>query len=494
MDPLVIAAFLLALLFLAHLRRFRSNGVVVRSWVFGLDHMWLQGNALRNSQFVHFMKKREDKYGDTYQINMLGHPTIVTNDKENIKAVLAAQFKEYGKGPDFQNMAKDVFGRSILSTDGEIWHFARGVLRVQFMKERLRDVAMFDKHTTRLLAKVTPGEPLDLLKELYKFTTDTGTDFLLGQSVENLLSPTEDPFSKALGFVQDHFAQRTLLGKWWRILPTTGEYKRSLETINNFLEPFIQQALAIPVEELRDRGDKELSFLELLACESQDHEFLRDQILSIHIGARDTTACTLLWAFYLLSTKPAAYQKLRKEVLSVVGVDGLPDSAALHEMRFLNRVINEILRLRPTIPVNIRNALVDTTLPRGGGKSGDEPIHLQKGTSIMYSAYALHRNTHYHTMPDLEDFDPDRWEKWTPPTWSYLPWNGGPRICVGQAYAMHELKFVISRFVQRFSSIESFPQCDVHSYAPNAILQPTVPTLIKFHAGGDVDELAIPSL
>ena len=88
------------------------------------------------------------------------------------------------------------------------------------------------------------------------------------------------------------------------------------------------------------------------------------------------------------------------------------------------------LRLHPVIPTNAREAIRDTTLPRGGGPDGASPLFVCKGTIVFYSVYSMHRDDAIFGQ-DTESFCPERWEGLRP-GWAYLPFNGGPRICIGR--------------------------------------------------------------
>ena len=89
-------------------------------------------------------------------------------------------------------------------------------------------------------------------------------------------------------------------------------------------------------------------------------------------------------------------------------------------------------RLFPVVPFNYREALVDTTIPRGGGPDGTTPLFVGKGTYVMYCTYAMHRDTSIFG-PDALEFKPERWDNPNlRPGWGYLPFNGGPRICLAR--------------------------------------------------------------
>jgi len=110
------------------------------------------------------------------------------------------------------------------------------------------------------------------------------------------------------------------------------------------------------------------------------------------------------------------------------------------------------LRLHPVVPANSRLAIRDTVLPTGGGPSQNAPLFVPKGTIVVYIPYIMHRRTDFFG-PDAETFRPERWEQLRP-GWEYLPFNGGPRICLGQQYALTEAGYVTVRLCQEFAELE----------------------------------------
>lgn len=134
------------------------------------------------------------------------------------------------------------------------------------------------------------------------------------------------------------------------------------------------------------------------------------------------------------------YSKLRQEILEKIGLQKAPTYEDLKTMPYLQHCINETLRIYPVLPFNMRVPLKDTTLPRGGGRDGLSAIGVKKETVVGYSTIYLQRNPGQYppvsaSFAPVLEFSPERWEKWAPRPWQYIPFNGGPRICIGVSRA-----------------------------------------------------------
>jgi len=157
--------------------------------------------------------------------------------------------------------------------------------------------------------------------------------------------------------------------------------------------------------------------------------------------------------FHVLARRPDILKKLIAEVDELHGKK--PDYEALKSMKYLKYLLTESLRLYPVVPGNARFARKDTTIPRGGGPDGQSPVFIRKGGIVVYSVWTMHRRKDIYG-PDADVFRPERWapEEGLRPGWAYLPFNGGPRICVGQQFALTEASYTIVRLLQEFGGIE----------------------------------------
>jgi cytochrome P450 len=118
----------------------------------------------------------------------------------------------------------------------------------------------------------------------------------------------------------------------------------------------------------------------------------------------------------------------------------------------LQHFINEVLRLHPAIPFNTRVANKHAILPSGGGPKQDAPIAVHKGQTIAFSLYHMHRRVDLWGK-DAAEFKPERWEQKVP-AWQFLPFSGGPRICIGQQYSLVETSFLMVKLLRSFDRME----------------------------------------
>ena len=424
----------------------------------------------------------------TFRFPLLGMKVVVTRDPENLKAILATQFNDFALGLRHKQL-HPVLGDGIFTLDGEGWKQSRAMLRPQFAREQVGHVQSLEPHIQFLARhiKIHKGKQFDIQELFFRFTLDASTEFLFGESVGSLQTKEigaynpetvegAEEFTEAFNVVQVYLANRALLqGFYW--MYNFPDFRRRTAQVHKFANLLVKQALNMSPEELDKKSKGGYIFLYELCKQTRSHDVLRDQLLNILIAGRDTTAGLLSFTFYELARNPDIWAKLKAEVYEKFGSGDdvrLEDITfeSLKKCEYLKAVLNESLRMYPSVPQNFRVATRNTTLPRGGGKDGMSPILIKKGTNVMYSVYATHRDeTHYGK--DAAVYRPERW--FEPSTkklgWAFLPFNGGPRICLGQQFALTEASYVIVRLAQLFPNIASF---DSDEYPPRKASHLTV--------------------
>jgi cytochrome P450 len=288
---------------------------------------------------------------------------------------------------------------------------------------------------------------------------DSSTELLFGQSTDSQLAALrsdhqQGTFNEAYERGLITVGIRNFLEELhW--LYTPSHYKEDCRVVHAFVDTFVQQGLR-RADDAKARGEStKYCFLDELVKETRDPIELRDNLLNILLAGRDTTSSTLGWTFYLLAHNTTVFHKLRQIILQQFGTYASPrnlDFTSIKSCTYLQHVLNESLRLYPPIPANERFAIRDTTLPTGGGPTGTSPIYVRKGQSVAYFVGAMHRRKDLWG-DNANDFCPDRWIG-RKPKWDYLPFSGGPRICLGQQQALTLAGFTIIRLLQRFDDIQ----------------------------------------
>lgn len=452
------------------------------------------GEVLTKKRDGYLLQGLWDIFNDENQnatVKVLGTEMFVTIDPENLKALLATQFNDFELGIRHAHF-KPLLGDGIFTLDYEGWKHSRALLRPNFSREKLSHLHSLESHLGVLFKHINKhkGRPFDLQELFYKFTVDTATEFLFGHSADTLLDESigvikqeafegERDFYTCFNGAQTICATRawTQKGYLCTVPFLRKEFNRCNKVVHNFADYYVDIALNMSTEELEKASADGYTFLYELAKETRDPKVLRDQALNIMIAGRDTTAGLMSFTFYELSKRPDVWNKLKDEIYEKYGYG---DDVRLEEITFeslkkctyLKNVINEVLRLYPSVPVNYRQANKDTTLPRGGGPDGSKPVLIEKGTPIGYVISATHRSLKYYGK-DANEFRPERWEdRALKPGWAYLPFNGGPRICLGQQFALTEASYVITRIIQEFPNIFDH-DLESENYPPRMISQLT---------------------
>ncbi|OGE53674.1 hypothetical protein PENARI_c007G02178 [Penicillium arizonense] len=413
------------------------------------------------------MAEQENRFVTTFMLRNLGRDGILTIDPKNIQAVLATQFKEFELGDSRRRALHPLLGTGIFTADGEDWSRSRGLLRPQFTREQISQLDLEEEHVQKAMQALPVAAngwtaPTDIQTIFFRLTIDSATEFLFGESVEsqlgalNGLNRPEDSFAGHFDYSQFICAQR---GRFEKLpfLAETKQSKISDKQVQAFVDKVVATALQAADNEKKDteKGKTPYVFLDALLEVTRDPIELRSQLLNILLAGRDTTASLLSWTTLLLARNPEVFTKLRETIISTFGTYSNPQNvtfAALKSCQYLQYVMNEVLRLYPVVPFNRRSATRDTTIPRGGGPDGQDPVYVRKGQSVIYTTHVMQRRKDLWG-PDAREFKPDRWAN-RKAGWEYIPFNGGPRICIGQQFALTEAGYVIVRLLQRFDKIE----------------------------------------
>ncbi|KLO18687.1 cytochrome P450 [Schizopora paradoxa] len=444
-----------------------------------------------------------ERVGHFFNLKILGQDQLFTTEPEHIKQVLATEFNNFEKGEEFNKSTISVLGTGVFNSDGDLWKFHRSMTRPFFSRDRISHFQLFERHADSAIGlmkqRICEGYALDVQDVFSRFTLDSASEFLFGACVDSLKStelglayPHDAPaqlhstkansvssadkaparFSEAFSKAQKAISLRLRLGDNWPLWELFEDKTRGeMETVDAYLQPILQQALAKKGDIKKTAEDKDEiaedeTLLDHLATLTDDRKLLKDELLNIMIAGRDTTAATLTFAVYCLSENPGVLSRLREEILGKVGSARPPSYDDIKEMKFLRAVINETLRLYPVVPFNVRTSIKCTTFP--SPIPGGRPFYVPARTNVAYSVFMTHRRKDLWG-PDALEFDPDRFiderlhKYLTPNPFIFVPFNAGPRICLGQQFAYNEVSFMLVRLLQSFSTI----QLDTKSQPPD---------------------------
>ncbi|KAK8011012.1 cytochrome P450 [Apiospora arundinis] len=387
----------------------------------GLDLALEATQHMLADNFIEWTDKLLHNKGRTVELRMLGARIVLTDHSENIKAVMSTKFSNFVKGNNMHDAFNSVLGNSIFSTDGEQWLANKNTLRPHVAKIRESDRGKIEKHVQNLLRVISSaGSPIEIYDVIDRYQLDVVTDVFLGKPA-NSLTEQRQPFRKAIDHLFRLNTRRLLLAPLGLLVPDTW--------------------LARKTHDDGQHGSK-----------WPPPKAIKDQLTAVLLAAKDPVAILLSWCLYELSRAPGVLQRLQREIETITGT-GLPTQDTIAEMPYLKNVINETIRLYHPVGINVREAQVDTFLPVGGGPDGNQPVGVPAGTTIAYSTIGLQRREDI-VGADHDKFRPERWETWTPDTWEFIPFNHGPRICLGRRFGLFQLGYTLARLVQAFDKIE----------------------------------------
>lgn len=461
---------------------------------------WKAANARRKAKANHMLPVQVgldmDKVGEnphTVQRRFPLTELIMTRDPENIKTILATQVSHWELGEIRRRIMSAYLGTGLLTSEGQAWKHSRSRVRPQSSQVSVSNLALYERHARELLLKLVPGTDgwtgtTDLQPLFFNLTLDVATEFFYGQSVHSqnpaaqaaLASPGKagppngEVFTACIDVATDWVSSMSILGKWYKFAPAR-QFKQSRAKILEMVDWYVQGAL----ERVKEKSPTEPAessrfvLLDELAKNTDDKVWLRNETLGLLTGGRSTSAALLSWLFYYLARQPSLYHKLRISIIEEFGTEyeaGQITVPQLRASRYLKCCIYEALRFGSPTHTTVRSAARDTTLPRGGGPEGNDPIYIPKGTVVTLNIFSLHHREDIWGK-DVNEFKPERWDRFDQ-GWEFIPFGGGPRACIGRKYptddlqdstdlivlpgdfALNEASHVVVRLLQHYDDIQ----------------------------------------
>jgi cytochrome P450 len=379
------------------------------------------------------------QYGDIVALRLAAWPAILVNSPECIEYVLVKNHRNFIKFPFFFRHVRAIFGQGLLTSEGECWQRQRRLMAPAFQDRRLTGyVEPIVRLSERMLESWQPGELRNIHTDMMALTLSIAAKTLFDAEVESDVAE----ISQAFNTITDEIAIRFRLP--FRVpdpvpIPGNIRYVRGVRRIDRLVNRII--------EERRQQGSDRGDLLSMLMMAKDDdgrpmsERQLRDEVITLLLAGHETTALALSWTWYLLSQHPEIDAKLASELHHVLG--GRPPVVSdLPQLLFTTQVVTEAIRLYPPVWGFGREAVGDFDI---GGYT------ISKGTTVIISPWVLHRHPHHFERP-LE-FRPERWSGDLArqlPRFAYIPFGGGPRICIGNRFAMMEAALILATVASRF--------------------------------------------
>lgn len=378
------------------------------------------------------------EYGDIIYMKLFGQNFYIIANPEHLRAIMVENADKFQKSRDYRTILSRFLGNGLLTSDGEFWKRQRKLAQPAFHTQRIAAYGdIMTRETEKMLARWEGQATVPVAREMMSLTLNVVTQSLFHADVSEDTQKVWDAFSQ-INEIANRQTQAVVRVPAW--VPT--ESNRTMKHATDTLHGIIMRIIAERRKNLEDTGDL-LSMFMLAEDEDGQHmtdEQLRDEVTTMFLAGHETTANALSWAWVLLAQHPDITAKLRAE-LSTVLAGRTPTLADLRNLRYTEMIIKEVMRLYPPIPGVGREPIEDIEI---GG------YFIEKGSDIALMFYPVHHDERW--FPNPETFDPERFSPEREkdiPRYAYLPFGGGPRVCIGNAFAMMEAVLVLAAIAQR---------------------------------------------
>lgn len=405
-----------------------------RSLIPGLNLIKLRRSPIK------FLSQLAAEYGDVAYFKLGPQPVVLINNPDLIRDVLITHNKQFMKGEGLQR-AKRLLGEGLLTSEGDFHLRQRRLAQPAFHRQRIAGYgSTMIEYSQRLSDSWQAGDERDISREMMRLTLAIAGKTLFDADVEAEADEIGDALSEAMEMF--NYLTLPFFGILERLpLPVMKRFKAARQRLDETIYRMIR--------ERRDRGEDRGDLLSML-MQARDvegdgsgmtDEQLRDEAMTIFLAGHETTANALTWTWYLLSQNPEAEAKLHTEIAEVLG-ERSATAEDFPRLKYAEMVFAEAMRMYPPAWLIGRRALNDYQL---------NGYHVPSRSIILMSQYVMHHNSKYFPEPDR--FDPDRW---TPearearPKFSYFPFGGGPRVCIGESFAWMEGVLVLATLAQKW--------------------------------------------
>lgn len=388
-----------------------------------------------------------EQHGETYRAYLGGiQPMMVTKDPDIIRHVLQKNHRNYIKTPMIFDKLRRFLGNGLLTSEGPYWLQQRRLIQPGFHKQRLQALVEI---INQVIVETEPADlrqseqqpAIDVYPMMMRLAFDIVTRSLFSTAVS---AEKLDLLSNSLTTIQAFLVQQIrqpYLNPWFQI---SGQLAKHIK-----LGKAADEVLLGMIRNRRNSGESREDLLQMLldaryedTGESMTDQQLLEETNILITAGHETTANALSWIFYLLAKHPDKQELLREELQKVLG-NAAPTFMDLPKLSYTTQVIEESMRLYPPAWVTDRQSAIDDEV---------KGHQIPKGTMVVLAIYALHHDAKFWDEPEV--FEPERFapenRKQMSGNYSYLPFGGGPRLCIGNSFAMMEMQLVIAHYLRKY--------------------------------------------
>ncbi|GMY23179.1 cytochrome P450 714C2-like [Fagus crenata] len=414
-----------------------------------------EGQAITHncsSALFPFFELWRKEFGSTFMFSLGNIQILYMNHPDVVKEISICTSLDLGRPSLLHKELGPLLGQGILTSNGPTWAHQRKILAPELYMEKVKGMMNLMVESsitlvnswTNLIEREGGIADVNIDEYMRTFSGDVISRACFGSNY----TEGEEIFLR-LRELQEHMSKKNLsFGiPGVRYLPT----KSNRETWK--LEKEVRSLILKVVKERKEGGASENDLLDMILGgatnsefgEDETDRFIVDNCKNIYLAGYETTAVSATWTLMLLASNPEWQQRVRAEVRELCADGPLLDADMVRKMKTMTMVINESLRLYPPVPVMSREALRDM-------KFGN--INVPKGVNVWTLLVALHQDPDIWG-PDANNFNPERFSNGVSGAcklpYVYMPFGVGPRTCLGQNFAMAELKILLALIVSRFS-------------------------------------------
>ena len=421
-----------------------------------------------------FITELGQKYGDIAYFRLGWIRTYFLNQPDLIREVLTTKAKCFRKLPKQVNIFRQIDGNGLVNSEGEFWLRQRRLVQPALHPKRMSRYAQVMVESTQQYLKECSEEKIISSEiEMTQLALTIIAKTLFGiEQIEQATHLGEAVHVLSEIFLKEITSPLPFLLPKWLPLPHLRRKRRAIQTLD--------QAIWKMIRKWRDSGEDKGDLLSMLLLavdeegdgQSMTDQQVRDEAMTLFISGHDTSAASLSWNWYVIATNPSVRVKLLEEIDRVLGGKTI-SFEDLPQLVYTQMFIKEVLRFYPPAwGLIIREAITEVEL---GG------YRIPKGSWIEIFPYALHRHPRY--FPNPEEFRPERFAPHLAepiPQYAYIPFGGGPHICIGQHFAMTEMMIILVTVLQQFYPTLDPQQKEVE-LEPFLSLRPKGGLKLRFH-------------